>query len=315
MRKKEHMKSLRDAIRTQPFVLTAELPLSDHMDGATLVSDAGRLHPWVDAIQLTDNQRGRVHASSLAVAAMLLQEDIDPVLHVTCRNRNRIALESDLLGAAAIGVTSLVVMRGSNRGAGPRASVKPVFDTGATELIAVARAMSDGRVPSGKPLHPAPDFLIGAVGTVFSPEEDWKPRGLNAKLDAGARFLQTQPCLDMPALRTYLNRLVTERLTWKFQIIVGLACLPSVTAARWISDIAGGALIPDGTMRRLEQARDPEQEGVEICAELLQELMEIPGVAGVNLTPLGNPDAVVEAVKLSGIRQSRLSKAVGNNGA
>jgi len=308
------MKSLRDAIRRQPFVLTAELPLSDYQDGATLMENAGRLHPWVDAIQLTDNQRGRVHASSLAVAAMLLQQGIDPVLHVTCRNRNRIALESDLLGAAAIGVTSLVVMRGSNRGAGPRAAVKTIFDTGATELIAVARAMSDGRVPSGKPLNPAPDFFIGAVGTVFSPEEDWQPRGLTAKLDAGARFVQTQPCFDMPALRDYLQRLVKERLTWKFQVIIGLACLPSVTAARWVSDIAGGALIPDATVRRLKQARDPEQEGVAICAELLQELMEIPGVAGVNLIPLGNPDAVVEAVKLSGIRRGQLSNAAGNNG-
>jgi methylenetetrahydrofolate reductase (NADPH) len=314
MHEKDHMKSLRNAIRRESFVLTAELPLSDHLDGATLLADAGRLHPWVDAIQLTDNQRGRVHASSLAVAAMLLQQGIDPVLHVTCRNRNRIALESDLLGAAAIGVTSLVVMRGSNRGAGPRAGVKTIFDTGATELIAVARAMSDGRVPSGKPLKPAPDFFIGAVGTVFSPEEDWKPRGLTAKLDAGARFLQTQPCFDMPALRSYLSRLVKERLTWKFQVIVGLACLPSVTAARWVSDIAGGALIPDATVRRLKQARDPEQEGVAICAELLQEMMEIPGVAGVNLIPLGNPDAVVEAVKLSGIRRGQLSNAAGNNG-
>lgn len=309
------MKSLRNAIRRESFVLTAELPLSDHMDGATLLTNAQRLHPSVDAIQLTDNQRGRVHASALAVAAMLLQQGIDPVLHLTCRNRNRIALESDLLGAAAIGVTSLVVMRGSNRGAGPRASVKPVFDTGATELIAVARAMCDGRVPSGKPLNTAPDFLIGAVGTVFSPEEDWKPRGLNAKLDAGARFLQTQPCFDIPALRTYLNRLVAERLTWKFQVIVGLACLPSITAARWVSDIPGGALIPEATVRRLEQARDPEQEGVAICAELLQELMEIPGVAGVNLTPLGNPDAVAEAVKLSGIRESRLTDGADKTGA
>ena len=315
MHEKDHMKSLRNAIRTESFVLTAELPLSDHEDGATLVANAGRLHPWVDAIQLTDNQRGRVHASSLAVAAMLLQQGIDPVLHVTCRNRNRIALESDLLGAAAIGVTSLVVMRGSNRGAGPRASVKPIFDTGATELIAVARAMSDGRVPSGKPLNPAPDFFIGAVGTVFSPEEDWKPHGLTAKLDAGARFLQTQPCFDMPALRTYMVRLVKERLTWNFHVIVGLACLPSVTAARWMSDMAGGALIPEATVRRLAQARDPEQEGVTICAELLQELMEIPGVAGVNLIPLGNADAVAEAVKLSGIRRGQLSNRAGNTGA
>ena len=315
MHEKDHMKSLRNAIRTESFVLTAELPLSDHEDGATLVANAGRLHPWVDAIQLTDNQRGRVHASSLAVAAMLLQQGIDPVLHVTCRNRNRIALESDLLGAAAIGVASLVVMRGSNRGAGPRASVKPIFDTGATELIAVARAMSDGRVPSGKPLNPAPDFFIGAVGTVFSPEEDWKPHGLTAKLDAGARFLQTQPCFDMPALRTYMVRLVKERLTWNFHVIVGLACLPSVTAARWMSDMAGGALIPEATVRRLAQARDPEQEGVTICAELLQELMEIPGVAGVNLIPLGNADAVAEAVKLSGIRRGQLSNRAGNTGA
>lgn len=298
----KNMKSLRDAIRQESFVLTAELPLSDHMDRATLLASAESLRPWVDAIQLTDNQRGRVHASSLAVAAMLLQEGIDPVLHVTCRNRNRIALESELLGAATIGVTSLVIMRGSNRGAGPRASVKPVFDTGATELIAVARAMCDGRVPSGKPLNPAPDFYIGAVGTVFRPEEDWKPRGLTAKLDAGARFLQTQPCFDMLALRSYLDRLVAERLTWKLQVIVGLACLPSLTAARWVSDMAGGAIIPESTMKRLDQAGDPEQEGVAICAELLQKLMEIPGVAGVNLIPLGDAEAVAEAVKLSGIR-------------
>jgi 5,10-methylenetetrahydrofolate reductase len=180
--------------------------------------------------------------------------------------------------------------------------VKPVFDTGATELIAVARAMRNGQVPSGKPLNPAPEFFIGAVGTVFNPEEDWKPRGLTAKLDAGAQFVQTQPCFDMAALRSYLDRLMKERLTWRCQVIVGLACLPSVTAARWMSDMAGGALIPEDIMRRLGQARDPEQEGVVICAELLQEVMENTGVAGVNLMPLGNLDAVAEAVKLSGIR-------------
>jgi methylenetetrahydrofolate reductase (NADPH) len=301
--RKNQMKSLRDAIRQQSFALTAELPMSDHQDGGTLLANAQRLHPWVDAIQLTDNQRGRVHASPLAIAAMLLQQGIDPVLHVTCRNRNRIALESDILGAAAIGVTSLVVMRGSNKSAGPRASVKPVFDTGATELIAVARAISNGHVPSAKPLSPAPEFLIGAVGTVFNPEADWKPRGLTAKLDAGAQFVQTQPCFDMSALRAYLDRLVKERLTWHVHLIVGLACLPSVTAARWMRNMPGGALIPDATMRRLEQARDPEREGVAICAELLRELMEIPGVSGVNLMPLGDLDAVAEAVERSGVRQ------------
>jgi methylenetetrahydrofolate reductase (NADPH) len=268
-----------------------------------LLGQADTVRHAVDAIQLTDNPNGQIHVSGLAAAGMLVQEGIDPVLHMTCRDRNRIALQSDLLGAAALGVTSLLFMRGDDLHAKQASAGKPVFDLGARDLIASARAIKDGRTPAGYALAQAPDLFVGTIATVFKPVSRWKPGGLKTKIDAGAQFIQTQLCFDMEVLRRYMARLVSAKLIERVHVLVGVGPLPSADSARWRAENLRGALMPGTVIRRLEQASDPEQEGVKICAELLQELAEIPGVSGANLMTPGDLGTIPAAIQAAGVRK------------
>ena len=250
---------------------------------------------------MPDNPGGRAHLPALVAAAALRQAGIDPVLHMTGRDRNRIALQSDLLGAASLGITSLLLLRGKRPPAGLPSPAKAVFEVDATELIASARALADGQAPFGQGLPRPPDFFIGAAATVFDPVTTWRPQALVAKLDAGAQFVQTQPCMDMAVLRRYVKRLVAAQLLRPGPSAdrAGGAALGGGTPER-LRDSARGALVPDAIIQRLEQARDPEQAGVEICAELLRELADIPGVSGAALVSMGSPDAIGAAIRCLG---------------
>jgi methylenetetrahydrofolate reductase (NADPH) len=247
----------------------------------------------VDGIQITDNPYGHVQMSSLAAAGLLLQADIDAVPQMSCRDRNRTALESDLIGARALGVESLILFRGDGYRApdGPT----PVFDLDAKQLITAARGFGNDEDPHR--------FHIGCVATVFNPVAGWQPDELMAKADSGAQFIQTQLCFDMDVLRRYMARLVAAKLTWRTNIVIAVAALPSALSAQWLQQNLRGALMPDTVVSRLEAAKDPEYEGVKICAELLQELAEIPGVSGANLMTPGNVETIPAAIEASGIRR------------
>ena len=284
------MHTFRQALRSQDFTLTAELTLDVGTDRASLIAQAQTMAARVDAIQVTDNPANQVHLSPLAAAALLLNVGIDPVLHMNCRNRNRIALRSDLLGAAALGVSSLLLMRGKEIPKDTRPRIKSVYDWGARKLITAASAMEDA------------DFMIGTIATVFKPDRDWRPEQLTEKADAGVKFIQTQLCFDTDLLRHYMSRLVAEKITQRVNVMVGLAPVPSADVAQWLGKNLRGAVMPARVVKRLRQAANPENEGIDICAELLREIADIPGVAGANPNCLGNPAAVAEAVKRSGIR-------------
>lgn len=297
--------SLREAIRNSAFTLTAEL--TPCADATRLVQQARRLAGSVDALQVTDNPAGRVHMSALVAAGLLRQAGMDPVLHMSCRDRNRIALYSDLIGAAGLGISSLLIMRGNELPARSRGAVKGVFDLGATQLIAAARTLRDEQGAAALGSAVPVDFFLGAIATVFNPRSGWSPRTLVAKLDAGAQFVQTQLCFDMNALRRYMKRLVGAQLPRRAHVLVGLAPLPSAAIARWLRDHLKGSLMPEAVIRRIEQARDPEQTGVEICAELLQEVREIPGVSGANLLIPANLELVPAAIRAAGLRPNLLA--------
>ena len=284
------MHTFRHALRTQDFALTAELALDARADRRSIIAQARTLVEAVDAVQITDNPGAQQHLSSLAVAAILLNEGIDPVLHMNCRDRNRVALRSDLLGAVALGVSSLLPIRGKRFPADARPRVKQVYDWGARKLIAAASAMEDA------------DFLIGSTATVFKPNREWKPEKITAKADAGVKFIQTQLCFDIDLLRHYMSRLVAEKLVQRVSVIVGLAPVPSADMAQWLGKNLRGAVMPAKIVKRLRQAADPKREGIHICAELLRDVADMPGVSGANLICLGGPDAIAEAVKLSGVR-------------
>jgi methylenetetrahydrofolate reductase (NADPH) len=285
------LQTFRNAIRTQDLTLTAELALDGESDGPSVIAQARTLIEAVDAVQVTDNPGLKLHLSPLVAAAILLNEGIDPVVHIACRDRNSIALRSDLLGAAALGVTSLLLMRGKDIPKDARPRIKPVYDWGTRKLITCASGIEKA------------NFMIGSIATVFEPETDWTPGGLLAKADAGVKFVQSPLCFDIDLLKHYMSRLVSKKLMHRVSVIVALAPIPSADMAEWLVENLRGVIIPEKIIDRLRGATDPEKEGISICAELLRESAGIPGISGANLVCLGDPEAVTEAIRLSGVRR------------
>jgi methylenetetrahydrofolate reductase (NADPH) len=288
------LKTFQEAIRTRDFTLTAQLQLTRETGRESVLQQADILGPVADAILVTDNPGGSVHMSTLAASSLLIQQGVDPIAQMTCRDRNNIALQSDLLGAQALGITNLLIQRGDKLPEAHRPKTKQMFDISSRDLINAARSVNRESKST--------DFHIGAVIMVFNPESEWRAKSLVAKADAGARFLQTQMCFDMDLLRRYMARLVAIRLTRRVHIVVSVATLPSGETARWVRDNIRGSVMPDAVIRRLDQASDPEQEGIRLCAELLQELKEIPGVSGANVLTPGNVATIPTVIRAAGLR-------------
>jgi len=296
------LKTLRDALRSEELTLTAELSLSPRQGPKSITEQARALAAVTDAIQIPDHRHARPHISNIAVAALLLQNGIDPVIQMNCRDRNRIALQSDILGAQALGASNLLMLRGTNFPADHRPRSTGVFDVGAIDLIATAAAIRDEAVFGDTKPAGAPELYLGTVATAFDPADDWEPEKLTSKVDAGAQFIQLQLCMDPDLLRAYMSRIVASKLTWRIQVLVGLAVLPSADAARELRKARPDSVIPAALVQRLERAADPEAEGVQVCAELLQEVADIPGLAGVALLTPGKAESIPAAIHASGIR-------------
>ncbi len=289
--------TFKDSLKTKDFVVTAHVNLAEAPDAESLLRQGEILRPAVDAVQLSDSTE--MHMSGVAAAALLIQQGIDPIVHMNCRDRNRIALHKDLIGAAALGVTSVLVMRGKKIPDIKKLGVRTVFDIPALEFMAYVQSLKQDE---DTPL--VSEFLVGANAEIFDPEADWTPKNLIRKCDAGANFVQLQICFDLDVARNYMARIVASKLTRKASFIMALAPLPSADVARWVRENVKGALVPEPIIERLQQASDPESEGIEICAELLQELATIPGVSGANLLTLGKLETIPAAINASGVRPS-----------
>jgi methylenetetrahydrofolate reductase (NADPH) len=295
------MIGLQAAVRATSLALTAELPPSP--DPALLLARARRLSDVVDAIHVTESPGLRPLGSPLLTALLLRQAGMEPVLHMNCRNRNRVALQGELLGAATAGISALLLTRNVPIRVGRAARKHTVFDIGAKELIGAARRIRDADQPTRYGLPKAPEFFIGAAATVFDATAAWEPKSLLAKLDRGVQWVQTQLCMNLPLLRSYMRRFVAARLTHRAHLVVAVAPLLSVESVRRLRGNVRGALIPEELALRLEQSRDPEQTGVQICAEILHELSEMPGVSGAHIIAPGDPDLVRAVIDASGLRK------------
>jgi methylenetetrahydrofolate reductase (NADPH) len=241
--------------------------------------------------------------SALAAAALLARNGIEPVLQFTVRDRNRLALQGDLLGAAALGVPNILCLHGDDPKVGDQPEAKAVVDIDSRELMRTARRMrDDGVFPSGRSIDPRPRLFIGAADTPLDPEPDWKPDGLAAKIAAGADFVQTQFCFDTATLRRYLDRLADHGLTEKLYFVVGVGPLASAKSARWMNENLFGVRIPEATVGRLERAADQRAEGRRICVELLQEFAAMKHVAGAHLMAPRQEAAIAEVIAQSGVR-------------
>ncbi len=291
------MTRLQDKLRAGRFVLTAEVTPPATADRNEFLAKALPLKGLADAVNVTDGAGARAHLSALTAAAMLVQEGIEPVLQLTCRDRNRIALQSDLLGAAASGVHNLLMLRGDEPGAGDQPDAVPVFDLDARQLMNTARRLRDlGELPTGRKITGRADFFIGAADNPIDPPLGWAPTGLETKLAAGAQFVQTQFCMDAGIARHYMARLTEYGIAGKVFFLVGVVPLRSAKAARWIREKLFGAIIPDAIIERMDKASDPAAEGCQICIEIMRELSELPHVAGCHIMAPNNDAAVPQVI-------------------
>ena len=231
--------------------MTAEIAPPASGDPQALLARALPLRGLADAVNVTDGAQARASMSALAAAAILAQNGIEPILQMSCRDRNRIALQSDLLGASALGIRNLLMLRGDDPTAGDQPDTKPVFDLDTEALVATAVAMRDrGELPSGRALLDRPDFFIGATDAPLDPPPGWKPDKLKAKVEAGVQFVQTQFCMDVDVLKRYLQRLDDEGLGGRLSILVGIAPLASAQSAIWMRENLFGVIIADAIVTR-----------------------------------------------------------------
>lgn len=295
--------SLQDRLSAGGFVVTAEITPPVSANHEDLLAKALPLKGLADAVNVTDGAGARSHMSSLAAASILIQNGIEPIVQFTCRDRNRIALQSDLLGAAALGVRNMLVLRGDDPKAGDQPDAKPVFDLESRQVMETAIGIRDrGELPSGRKVSGKARFFIGAADAPLDPKPGWKPTSLKQKIEAGAQFAQTQFCMDPAIVRRYMRRLEEEGLGGKLYFLIGIAPLRTAKSASWMREHLFGTIISDEIVRRMEGAAEPDAEGRKIAIELIAQLASIPGVSGAHVMAPNNekalPEVLAAAMKL-----------------
>jgi methylenetetrahydrofolate reductase (NADH) len=295
---------LEAALRAGRFAITAEITPPDAATAQAVIDRAGVLKGVVDAVNVTDGAGARAHMSAMACAAVLAKNGIEPVLQFTVRDRNRLALQGDLIGMGALGIPNLLCLHGDDVKAGDQPETKMVHDIDSRALMSLARQLRDeAQFPSGRKVDPAPRLFIGAADSPQDPKADFAPKGLEAKIAAGADFFQTQFVYDAGVARRYFGRLHDAGVTQKAYFIVGVGPLLSAKQARWMHENLFGVSIPDAVLKRLDGAADQKAEGRKICVELLQQFVEIPGIAGAHImAPQQKIAAIAEAVAEAAVR-------------
>ncbi len=286
------------------FVVTAELQATDSADPASVLEQAELLRGKVDAVNCTDNSSAHPHIAPMAAAHLLSDVGVEPVMQFACRDRNRLGLQADLLGAAALGVRNVVCMTGDDVSAGDHPEAKPIYDIDAIHLIRIARIMRDeGTYLSGRPLTRAPSFLIGAVENPFAPPLEFRPMRLGKKIEAGAEFVQTQICFNLEKLRLFMARAGDLGLLDHVWVLAGVFVPRSARAVRYLRDQVPGIDVPEQVVERMEGTPPERQwdEGVRLALEIVEQVRAIPGVRGVHLMSIRNEEAIVRVVEEAGL--------------
>ena len=293
----EPMNQLERSLETGKFCFTAEVvpPLSAAPD--KLLEQAALLKGRVEAVNVTDGAAARTTMSSCAAAALLALNGVEPVLQLTCRDRNRIALCADLTGAAAFGVCNLLLLSGDSPAQGDQPEATAVHDLDSATLTRFARDMAAGGVlPSGRNIDPPPRFHIGAADVPQFPNKQDGAPAVARKIELGARFVQTQLCYDLELIRAYVAALGEWGVLDQAKILIGLGPVTSAHSAKWMRDNLWGVAIPDAMLQRLEDSADPKQEGRRLCIELIEALQKLDGVAGAHLMAPGQSAAAIVAL-------------------
>ena len=295
---------LHELLLSEEFVVTTELQTTDSADPASVLELAEGLRGRVDAVNCTDNSAAHPHVSGVAAAHLLIDAGVEPILQFACRDRNRLALQADLLGAAALGVRNVCLMTGDDVSAGDHPDAKPIYDLDSIHLLRIARIMRDeGRYLSGRPLTQAPSFLVGAVENPFAPPLEFRPMRLGKKVEAGAEFIQTQICFNLEKMRLFMARCGDLGLLDHVWLLAGVFVPRSGRAARYLRDQVPGIDVPDAVIDRMD-AGSPEAQrraGIDIALEVIDAVRQIQGVSGVHLMAIRNADAILTVVEEAGL--------------
>ena len=291
---------LERVLRSGRFAVTSELNPPDSADPEDVYRAALILSTVCDGINAVDASGAHCHMSSVAICALLVRAGYEPVFQVACRDRNRIAIQGDLLGAAAMGVRNVLCITGDDVSAGDQPEAKRVFDFDSIQLLQTARIMRDeGMFLSGRKLTTPPRLFLGAAANPFVPPHDWRPLRLAKKIAAGADFIQTQYCFDVPRLQEYMKQVRDMGLHEKAYILIGVGPLRSERAAEFMRSNVPGVFIPDTIVDRLRKtpAKQKRAEGKKICVEIIQQVREIEGVAGIHVMAYRQEELVAEIVE------------------
>ncbi len=300
------LSTLEALLRNGQFVVTVEMAPPDSADPEDVYDRVRMLDGFVDGINATDGSGANCHMSSLAVSLLLQREGYCPVMQISCRDRNRIAIQGDVLGASALGITNILCLSGDGVQAGDHPEARPVFDLDSIALLSTLRTMRDeSRFLSGRSLKTSPRIFLGAAENPSSLPVEMRVARLRKKIEAGAQFVQTQYCFDMERLRQFMARVRDAGLDRHIHILIGAGPLASPGAARWMRSHVPGVHIPDDIIRRLEGAAKPKEEGRRICVEIMQEVSGMQGVSGIHMMAFKQERFVGEMIEASGILGTR----------
>ena len=275
---------LRKLLKKDKFVFTAETSPPDSGKKDVIIEQVKCLDGLADAVNVTDGAGAKSHMSALATAAILAQNGIEPILQFTTRDRNRIAIQGDLLGGWALDIPNILCLYGDEVKGGDQPDTKEVRDLDTIGILKTAHEIKTKKMyPSGRKINDAPEFFIGGADTPFKINNDFDGSNLLKKIDAGVEFFQTQYVFDKDILETYMIKLSELNITEKAYFIIGLGVIKSAKSARWMNQNLFGINIPEEIINRIEQSNNESLEGVKICVELIEKYKSIEGVSGVHL--------------------------------
>ncbi|MEN8240665.1 MAG: methylenetetrahydrofolate reductase [Chloroflexota bacterium] len=316
--------TLEKVLNAGHFAVTGELGPPQNADAEVIREKARLLKGYCDAVNLTDNQTAIVRMSSIGAGAILVQEGLEPVIQMTCRDRNRLAIQSDLLGAYALGMRNLLCLTGDHQSFGNHPTAKNVFDMDSIQLVQTISSMRDDHIfQNGEELKGVePRFFVGAAAAPFADPIDFRPYRLGKKVNSGANFIQTQLVYDIPAFKTYMEKVRELGLHHKSYILAGVGPLKSLGMAKYMKKNVPGILVPDEIIARMSKASKPwagkkkgeltkedkkartkawKEEGIQICIDLIKDIQQIEGVAGVHIMAIEWEEAVKPIVEGAGL--------------
>jgi 5,10-methylenetetrahydrofolate reductase len=290
--------SFREKLDSKKFIITAEISPPKGTDTTGMQNDASMIKDVVDAINITDNQRAVMRMSPLAACSILSQKGYETIMHLTCRDRNRLALQSELLGASALGIHNVLVMTGDHPAKGDHEGAKPVYDFDSVQLLGLIKELNRGFDFSGNPLHGKPEFCAGAVaGTGLNELSFIK---LEKKIKMGARFIQTQAVFDSQIFSEFMDKIKNSGTFREVKILAGVIPLRSEKNAVFLNKNIAGIKVPEDMIKQMRAARNPVFKGMEIAAELIKELRSV--CDGVHIMPIGNHEKTAGILEMAGIK-------------